>query len=71
MSPCRRFELSRQVPKVNRFLDPGRRFWTDLEYQRRIYTGKNLVFIEDANQRYRLSFEIISLTLRRFPSAFW
>jgi len=41
------FELLRQVPKVSHILDPGRRFWTEAKYQRRIYTGENLVFIED------------------------
>jgi len=59
------------VPKVNHILDPGRRFWTEAKYQRRIYTGKNLVFIEDANQGYRLRSEIENLVLYRFPSAFW
>ena len=71
MSPRERFELLRQVPKVNHILDPGRRLWTEAKYQRRIYTGKNLVFIEDASQGYQLTLEVISLILCRFPNAFW
>jgi len=66
-----KFQLLRQVPKVNHILDPGRRFWTEAKYQRRIFTGKNLVFIEDANQGYRLTFEVTNLILCQFPGAFW
>ena len=65
------FDLLRQVPKVNHILDPGRRFWTEVKYQRRIYMGKNLVFIEDTNLRYRHTSEVISLILCRFSSALW
>jgi len=71
MSPRRSFELLRQVPKVNHILDTGRRFWTEAKHQCRIYTGKSLIFIEDANQGYRLTFEVINLILYGFLRAFW
>ena len=34
---------------INQILDLGQCFWTEAKYQCRIYTEKNLVFIEDAN----------------------
>ena len=27
---------------INHILDPGRRIWTEMEYQCRIYTGKDI-----------------------------
>ncbi len=66
-----KFQLLRQVPKLNHILDSGRRLWTEAKYQRRIYTGKNLVSIEGANQGYRLTFEVTNLIFCQFPSAFW
>ena len=45
-------------------------FRTEAIYQCRIHTGKNLVFVQGANQRYRLAFEIENLVLCRLPTAF-
>ena len=35
-----------KVPDVNHIVDPGRRFWTEAEHQRRIYKAKNLVLTD-------------------------